>query len=353
MRKCRVLVVDDSALCRAQLRHLLQHGGDIEVVGEATDGSAVLDLVEQRRPDLLLVDLQMPGVDGLATIERVMARCPVPILVVTGKPGSRQQDVVFEAIRRGALDLASKPSVHDSAGCERLRATVKQLARVPVVRHVGSPSAARAPVGGIRVAGVPMQRAEQTTLVGVAASAGGPAALVALLKEFSGAFPVCFAIVQHLPPGFTESFCEFLRRRIHLEVEVAFEGAAPHRGKVYLAPDDRHLVLRNDRRFGLLDLPAVDGHRPSASTLFASMAQVLAAHCVGVVLSGIGRDGVSGLSEMRSRGALTLAQSGESCAVYGMPRAALEEGAAVRTATPEELGHVITERVPVTAGSRR
>jgi two-component system chemotaxis response regulator CheB len=174
---------------------------------------------------------------------------------------------------------------------------------------------------------------------------------VALLKAFSANFPVCFAIVQHLPPGFTESFCEFLRRRIQLEVEVAFEGAVPHAAKVYLAPNDTHLVIRDDRRFGLVDLPPVDGHRPSASTLFASMARVLAARGVGVVLSGIGRDGVSGLSEMRSRGALTLAQSAESCAVYGMPRAALEEGAALRAATPEHLCRIIIERVPVTAGS--
>lgn len=351
MKALKVLVADDSLICRIQLRQILEREGDIRVVAEATDGSTVVELVQTHRPDLLVVDLQMPGVDGLHTIERVMAKDPVPILVVTGRPGASSQDVVFEAIRRGALDLAEKPAPADWKAQARLRATARQLASVPVVRHVGARDRRPSTPSALRPIEVVAAGQLRVPLIGVGASAGGPPALVAFLKNIPPVFSGCFAVVQHLPPGFVAAFADFLSRRIRLPVRVATEGAEITAGCVFLAPDGCHLVARDRGRFGLLDAPPVEGHLPAASVLLSSMADVFGGHGIGVVLSGIGRDGVSGLREMRHRGALTLAQSAATCAVYGMPRAAIESGAALRSETPEDLCTIVIDAVR--SGHRR
>jgi two-component system chemotaxis response regulator CheB len=352
MKQIRIIVADDSPICRAELRQILEQDRDIKIVGEASDGGGMLELLERFDPDMLVVDLQMPGVDGLTTVERVMASRPLPILVVTSKPEGRRRDVVFEAIRRGALDLAEKPAHADARSQALLRAKVRQLAPIPVIRHVAAgqllqpvkPAVVAAPPAPVKKS-TDAQVFSTAKVVGVAASAGGPAALVNLLKDFPREFPACFAVVQHLPRGFAKAFSEYLQSRIKLTVRVAEEGSKILTGYVYVAPDDRHLVVRSAKHLGAEDSPPVEGHKPAATVLLASLARVLGSSATGIVLSGIGQDGVAGLRELRARGALTLAQDPESSAVYGMPRAAIESGAAQRALDPAGLARAVAGAV--------
>jgi two-component system chemotaxis response regulator CheB len=317
--------VDDSFVCRAALREILEAEGDIEVVAEAADGTAALDVLAASRVDLVTMDLEMPGVGGLQVIERIMSSTPVPILVVTGRPRMDGGDWVFESLRRGALDLAEKPPGGVTKAAAALRAQVRELARVPVVRHVAPP---RGPTtgppsdpSGLRNVGVPGR------VVGIAASAGGPNAVAAVLAGLPRQFSGSVALVQHLPVGFARSFVGFLRQRTSLRIVLVDAPVAREPGTVYVAADDRHLVA-SGARFAPSDAPAVGGFRPSATTLFTSLADAFGAHAIGVVLSGMGSDGTAGLAVMRARGALTIAQDEATSRVFGMPRAAIEAGAA-------------------------
>jgi two-component system, chemotaxis family, protein-glutamate methylesterase/glutaminase len=343
----RVLLLDDSAICRAQLRDILEEDDQIQVVAEAHNGDQVLRLIDEASPHILLVDLQMPGTGGQETIERVMAHQPLPILIVTGQPEGVRRQAVFEAIRRGALDLAEKPLHGDGKAEARLRAMVRELSRVRVVRHVAGKLSRRDGGPGLPtpIPPRPLDGSNSPLAVGVAASAGGPRPLVSLL----GAWPVDFAaavmVVQHLPNGFTPAFAEFLQSRIALRVVIVTQLTRLEPGRVYLATDDEHLVAMSDKQLGTDRGPAVDGHRPAATVLFESLAARLGARSCGVILSGMGRDGVAGLVKMKARGALTLAQEESGCAVYGMPKAALESGAVVAALDPLALAREVSSWV--------
>lgn len=343
-QRIRTVVLDDSPICRARLREILESEGDIQVVGESTNGDGVLGLIHRTRPAVLLVDFQMPGIAGPETIERVMANHPLPILVVTGQPEGVRQAAVFESIRRGALMLAEKPAAMDLVAQARLRATVRELSRIPVVRHVAGnlhpkplkpvsclPSS-RSPGAGPR-----------PLLVGVGASAGGPLAVAAVLGTLPPDYPGAVAVVQHLPVGFTRAFREFLQGRIGLPVRLVRGQTPIDPGVVYLAEDDSHLAITRHQRWVAVKDPPVEGHRPSVDVLFQSLANYGGGKCAGVILSGIGRDGVSGLLAMRRVGALTFAQDQDSCGVYGMPRAAAEAGAAAHILDPKQIASKLTE----------
>jgi two-component system chemotaxis response regulator CheB len=376
----RAVVVDDSVLWGTQLREWLEADGEVEVVGVAADGESAIDLITRLRPDVATIDLRLPGMSGLEVVTHLMARAPLPLLVLTGDPTGDDPELAFEAIRRGALDLLLKPCMDDEEAIRALRAHVRWLAGVPVVRHLdrgeaghrpGSEPAIRIPEflrtgeasrpndvrpldlrpPDLRPAPAPApatrarasRTADDAALVGIAASAGGPSALATVLGSLPADLPACLAIVQHLPKGFAPSFVSFLQTRCALAVRLAEAGLAPRAGMVVLAPDGHHLELI-DGRFALTSGPPVEGHRPSGTVLLRSLA-----HCgssaIGVVLSGIGRDGADGLRAMRDRQAITFAQDETSSVVYGMPRAAVEEGAAQQVLPVGELGDAIAAAV--------
>jgi two-component system chemotaxis response regulator CheB len=340
----RVLLLDDSAICRAQLREILERDEQIEVVAEAHNGDQVLRLIDEAMPQILLVDLQMPGTGGQETIERVMAHQPLPILIVTGQPEGVRRQAVFEAVRRGALDLAEKPAHGDDKAEARLRAMVRELARVRVVRHVAGRLTRRDGAPGLPtpIPPRPLDGSNSPLVVGVAASAGGPRPLVSLLSGWPADFAAAIAVVQHLPNGFTAAFAEFLQSRIPQRVTIVKQLTRFEPGRVYLANDDEHLAALSDKQLGPDRSAAVDGHRPAATVLFESLAARLGARSCGVILSGMGRDGVSGLLKMKARGGLTLAQEENGCAVYGMPKAALEAGACVAALDPVALARAVS-----------
>lgn len=303
---------------------------DIQVVGEANDGSQALSVILRQRPHLVTMDLQMPVGSGLDAIEEIMAKCPVPILVVTGH-SKRSSAAAFEAIRRGALQLAEKPAPGRSSGATELRAQVRLLSKVPVVWHVAGGRNKPRPRRSVAPASLGRTVAHPSgapLVIGVGASAGGPGAIAMLLGQLPVPFAGCVAVVQHLPKGFAASFVDFLKSRTRLKVKLVTDRAPREPGAVLVAPDDRHLVLANRNEFVAVELPRVDGFRPSATVLFRSLADTFGPDAVGVVLSGMGNDGAEGLQRMRRRGSLTIAQDESTSAVYGMPRAAVEAGAA-------------------------
>ena len=334
--KRRVVVVDDSAICRALLCEWLHADGDLEVVGEAADGDSAIDVISRLRPDVATIDLRMPGMSGLDLIGHLMARAPLPILVLTGDAASADPGVAFEAVRRGALDLMLKPSELDDEAIRSLRARVRWLATVPVVRHLDGHRHVEPFVSA--VPWLPLTSGDPV-IVGIAASAGGPSALATVVGSLAADLPICLAVVQHLPKGFAPSFVSFLQARCSLDVALAEHGQVPRSGTVVLAPDDHHLEVI-DGRFALTGGPPVEGHRPSGSVLLRSLAP-LSSSAIGVVLSGIGRDGADGLRAMRERHAMTIAQDAESSVVYGMPRAAVEEGAAQSVLPVGQIGNAI------------
>jgi len=370
--KRRAVVVDDSAICRAQLRDWLEADGDVEVIGASADGESAIDLINRLRPDVATIDLRLPGMSGLEVVTVLMARAPLPLLVLTGDPTGDDPELAFEAIRRGALDLLLKPSVHDEAAIRALRTHVRWLATVPVVRHLdgnrspeprassGSEPAIRVPEfswppteSGNRPPDMFREPAGRATprprsgidpvIIGVAASAGGPSALATVLGSLSAELPICLAVVQHLPRGFAPSFVSFLQGRCSLTVRLGEPGLIPRAGTVVLAPDDHHLELL-DGRFALTTSPPVEGHRPSGTVLLRSLAP-LGNAAIGVVLSGIGRDGADGLRAMRERNAITFAQDAATSVVYGMPRAAVEDGAVQQSLPVSEIGEAIAAAV--------
>jgi two-component system chemotaxis response regulator CheB len=344
----RVVVVDDSAICRALLRDWLEADGELEVVGDAPDGETALELITRLRPDVATIDVRMPGMSGLELVSLLMAKSPLPLLVLTGEATRDDPGVAFEAVRRGALDLMLKPSELDEEAIRSLRARVRWLAGVPVVRHLDGHRHVEPHTGA--VPWVP-RSSDEPVIVGIAASAGGPTALATVLGALAADLPICLAVVQHLPRGFAPSFVSFLQGRCSLQVSLAEHGMVPRAGTVVLAPDDRHLALV-DGKFALTGGPPIEGHRPSATVLLRSLS-ALGGSAVGVVLSGIGRDGADGLRAMRERHALTFAQDAGTSVVYGMPRAAVEEGGAQLVLPVGELGDAIAAAVVAARRRRR
>lgn len=352
MKSVRVLVVDESAAARAALAQVIQAEGDIHVVEEAADGETAVRLVGERHPDVVVLDLDGTRGGGLTTVEQIMGTHPTPILVLTGGSVTADNPLAFEAIRRGALDAAPRPSVADGAAARAFRAQVRMVSKVPVVRHVAasrarihtpacpSPAAVAKP-GTIPPTGT----APFCPVVGLAASAGGPPAVATVLGGFAADFSGCICLVQHLSHGFLMPMVRYLRSCTPLRVEVVEGSRPPQPGHVLVAAEDHHLVVQSSGLVGLSNAPPVDGHRPAATELFRSLASVLGGTAVGVVLTGIGRDGADGLLEMHKRGAFTIAQSKDSCAVWGMPRAATELGAICAEVDLKDIAKAIQNAV--------
>jgi len=339
----RVLVVDDSAIAREALAGELEDDEEMRVVGTAADGDEAIAAVAELRPDVVTMDIQMPGGGGLLAIEQIMARTPVPIVVVSAR-ARHDQTLSFEAVSRGALEVAVKPAGPSDAAA--LRAAVRRVAGIPVIPHVRALRTQRIPLPPPAPPAVPtLSRAP--TIVGLAASAGGPAALDVVLGALPASLPACVAIVQHLPPGFVSSFATYLRSRTPLEVTLVEPGppveAKP--GRLLLAAGDHHLVASSPRMFLASSDPPLRGHRPSASILFSSLARVHGDLAIGVILTGIGDDGASGLAELRARGALTLGQDEATSAVYGMPSAAVKQGAVSRVLPLPEIAGAIRRAI--------
>ncbi len=330
----RTLVVDDSASMRALIRAALAQAADIEVVGEAADPLEARAAIKSLNPDVVTLDVEMPNMNGLDFLEKIMRLRPTPV-VMCSTLTHRGAEAALRALEIGAVDCVGKPTgaVGDFDGLvDKVRA-----ASVARVRPLGdAPSAPPPPVAG---GFVPNGR-----IVAIGSSTGGVEALIQVLTHFPANCPPT-VITQHMPATFTKSFAQRLDRLCAPTVAEAQDGAPLEVGRVHLAPGGAaHLRVdgRGRLRCRLEETPAVNGHRPSVDVLFDSVAQLAGKGAVGVILTGMGRDGAAGLKAMRDAGARTLGQDEASCVVYGMPKAAFDIGAVERQAPLSRLSsHIL------------
>ena len=328
----RVLIVDDSAFVRQALTRMLGGASDIEVVGTAVDGKEGWEKALDLRPDVVTLDVKMPRMDGLEALRRIMADCPTAVLLLSSQT-KEGAEVTLRGLELGAMDFVDKSRVQGHMNllslAEELQAKVRALASVPRSRlHL--PDAVRET--GPKT--LPAQHTARAHIVVIGTSTGGPPALQAIIPRLPEALPCPVLVVQHMPVGFTKSLAERLDARSVVPVREATDGELVTRGAVLIAPAGRHMKIRRrgqETRVWLDDEPRSALHRPSVDVLMASVAKGYGEHAMGVVLTGMGSDGVEGLRAIRAAGGMTLAESEESCVIYGMPKAAVEAGVVDRS----------------------
>lgn len=338
-RGIRVVVVEDSLVQRSHLVAALAADGDITVVGEAAGAQEAAALVEQLRPDVVTLDLEIPEGGGLAAVERIMAFTPTPILILSGTIAGRESEAAVAALVAGALDAVPKPPRWTAEAEGDLRRRVRLLGRTPVVRH---PRGRLAPTMPPRPSAPVTGRGD--AVVGVAASSGGPQALATVLGGFGG-LPAAVLVVQHLHPDFVAGFVAWMDRACPLRVVAAAAGTPLRPGAVHVGPDGVHLKVDGAGRRIVLDPHPERLHRPSADELFASMAKALGPAGIGVVLTGMGDDGATGLLALRQAGGRTIVQDEATSAVYGMPRAAVAAGAATEVVALDGVAAAVQRAV--------
>lgn len=339
--RTRVLIVDDSAIVRKLLGDALRNEPDIEVVGGAADPYSARELILRHSPDLLTLDIEMPRMDGLTFLRKLMEHHPLPVIIISSltQAGSAAS---IEALQSGAIDVIAKPGGPREVGQigERLRRRIRSLRAEPAVnltralRH-GAASAPPARVQGRKAYG----------LLVIGASTGGPPAIEALLTRLPADVPPT-VIVQHMPPMFTAAFAQRLNGVTPMRVVESSGGEIVERGVVYLAPGDRHLVVERDGvqlRTSLREGPQVHYQRPAVDVLFQSIAELRGIPVVGVLLTGMGADGADGMVALRRAGAETIAEDERSCVVFGMPREAIARGGACHVASLLQMPSLIFE----------
>ena len=323
-RIIHVLVVDDSTVARMLLSHILEADPRIRVIGTVADGSAALDFIARRVPDVILMDIHMPGMDGFEVTRRIMETYPAPIIACSGSTSVGDVATTFRVLEAGALACLAKPSGPDhpdfQATAEQIRQTVRLMSEVKVVRRWAR--------GRVTPVPAPANGTTSTTVVGIGASTGGPQVLQQILAALPKTFPAPILIVQHIARGFLPGLAEWLNQTTPLQVHLGAHGALPLPGHVYLAPDDFHMGLTSHHRI-LLTKEAPQNHlRPAVSYLFDSLSEVCGASVVGVLLTGMGKDGAAELKRMKDRGGVTIAQDFETSVVHGMPGEAIKLGGA-------------------------
>ena len=344
--RIRVLVVDDSALMRKLIPAILARDPSIEVVGTAMDGAFALKKIEELKPDVVTLDLEMPRMDGMETLRLIMRRAPLPVILFSthSKEGAYS---TLKALALGAVDFIPKP-VDASAGrleniADALIDKIKLAKRV-VGRRIPPAVVSddpQRPKKGTRSA-LPPSR-----VIAIGISTGGPNALQYVLSQIPADFPSTFLIVQHMPEGFTEMFAKRLDECCALDVQEARSGDLLVAGRALICPGNRHMMLRRMPRGDmaiLSDGAPINGHRPSADVLFHSVAQEFGLTAVGIIMTGMGEDGAEGLGAIKAAGGTTIAQSEDSCVVSGMPRAAILKGYASKIVPLDSLAsHLIIQ----------
>jgi two-component system chemotaxis response regulator CheB len=322
----RVVVIDDSAFVRQALTRMLA-AADIKVVATAADGYEGLQKIADLRPDVVTLDVKMPRMDGLEALQRIMKECPTPVLLLSSltREGA---EVTLRGLELGAMDFVDKSSVQGHMNLlsltDELRAKVRALAEVPRARLAQAPAWTVLPPPAR-----PLHPGRRAQVVVIGTSTGGPPALQAIIPRLPADLAAAVLVVQHMPVGFTRSLAERLDQRSVLPVREAEDGESVVPGSVLIAPAGRHLKVKKrggQMKVVLDDEPRSALHRPSVDVLMASVARAYGGHAMGVVLTGMGSDGVEGLRAIREVGGRTLAESEESCVIYGMPKAAAEAG---------------------------
>ena len=330
-KKIRVLVVDDSLFMRKALVRMLTSDPAIEVVDTASDGLEGYEKARSLRPDIVTLDVKMPGMDGLTALAKIMEDCPVPVLMLSSLT-SEGGEVTLRALDLGAVEIIDKSSAHtvmDIMGiADELIGKVKAIAGVDAAKIVRKKAEIREEIH-IPAADRPLFKTSRYDIVVIGASTGGPPALQEILSKLPEDLPAAVVVVQHMPIGFTASLADRLNHLSPLHVSEAYDGDVLEAGKCLIAPSGLHMTLKRARgglSVALSKEPDGMLHRPSVDVLMESAARVTGKTAIGIILTGMGGDGAKGLLAMHQAGAKTIAQDEDSCVVYGMPKVAVEMG---------------------------
>ncbi len=325
-KKIRVMIVEDSPVQRRLLQSIVASHPRLQSVGAVSSGEAALQCLERLEPDVITMDIRLPGVSGIETTEQIMRRRPTPIVVVAAREASRA-NMSFDALRAGAVSVVEKPRASESAGLsqisERLCRQILLMSELKLVRRrrFRAPEAlSGTPPSAVR------SRHSGVAAVGLVASTGGPNALVEILTRLGDNFPVPVFLVQHMAASFHDCFVNWLDGLSPMPVVTASHGARPVPGAVHVAPASVHLEVANGRSW-LCDAAPVASQRPSGTVLFRSLTAEYGAACAGVLLTGMGDDGAAGLREIFCAGGFAIAEDESTAAVFGMPAAAIRQGA--------------------------
>lgn len=359
----RVLLVEDSPVALTILQRLLSSSPDIEVVGVAHNGIEALELIPKLNPTVICTDLYMPKLGGLELTRRVMAQFPRPILVISTSVQEEDSENVFRVLQAGALDIFPKPRTGLASEYEATRAElinrIKVLAGVSVFTQHDrmtlnstkavdySPPNASEPGRPLPSLQTKMQTLDMRMprVLSIGASTGGPQAFRTILSQLPASFPVPILCVQHISDGFLQGFVDWLKTECKVRIAIARSGDIPQPGTVYFAPERYHLKIDAQGRLLLTDTPPIAGHRPSVTVLFESVANYYRRSCVGVLLTGMGRDGAEGLLAISKAGGISIAQNEASSVVFGMPKEAIALGAAQHILPLPEIAPTLINKI--------
>lgn len=339
MSKIRVLITDDSALSRALLRDYLEQDPDIEIIAEASNGQEAVDMAYTLSPNIITMDLQMPVMDGITAISEIMSRRAIPILVVSSVADAK---TAYDALMYGALDIINKPD-YNSNEAKTLASKVKMLAGVSVFTR----SKSRRLNNTTDELNTSLPTISTNTdgfeyIFTIACSTGGPQALAKLLPLLPKDFPAPIVITQHIAQGFAQGMSDWLNKLCPLSVRLAQEGDLLKAGIVYIAPSEQNLIIASNRRLTLIAAENSDIYHPSCNKLLSSAANVFGKRCIGIILTGMGKDGAQGIADIRAQNSITLAQDEASSVTYGMNRIAIEAGNITQVLALEDIApHMI------------
>jgi two-component system chemotaxis response regulator CheB len=347
--KIKVLVIDDSALIRSLLTEIINQQKDLEVVGAAPDPIIARDMIKQLNPDVLTLDVEMPKMDGLDFLEKLMRLRPMPVLMVSTLT-ERGSEITMRALELGATDFVTKPKTSISEGMREYSDLIADKIRIAAKAKVSTLQRSAKPVANgeaVVMLKNPLISSEKLIIIG--ASTGGTEAIKAFLLQMPSDCPGIL-ITQHMPAGFTKSFANRLDSLCKISVKEAVDGERVLPGHAYIAPGDKHLLLgRSGANYvtKLSDDEPVNRHKPSVDVLFDSAATNAGKNAIGVILTGMGKDGAAGMLRMRTAGAFNYAQNEESCVVYGMPREAVAQGGVNEVAHLLELPKLVLHQLTV------
>lgn len=351
----KVLVVDDSALIRALLKEIIQADPELELVGQAPDAYVARDLIKQLNPDVLTLDVEMPRMDGLTFLEKLMRGRPMPVVMISSLT-EQGSEATFRAMELGAVDFVAKPKLGIREGMQAYAEEIcYKIKAASLARLIPRPVQPVMPVDDLPRSGVPRPIIGTEKLIAIGASTGGTEAIKDVLLGLPADSPG-IVITQHMPPGFTRSFAERLNRMTRLNVVEAKGGERILPGHAFLAPGDKHLLVeRSGANYvtRLSDAEPVRRHKPAVDPMFHSVAQCAGRNVIACLLTGMGKDGAQGMLEIRQAGGYTVAQNEATCVVYGMPREAVAIGGAEDILPLGEIAEALLQQARKRGGGNR
>jgi Chemotaxis response regulator containing a CheY-like receiver domain and a methylesterase domain len=340
----KVLVVDDSPTIRELMTYILNSDSEIQVIGTASSGENAIKFIEKNKPDIITMDIRMPGMDGFETTRRIMEINPVPIVIITGLFNSQDVDKTFQAMEAGAVSVLEKPvgiaDVDFSKVSQEIINTVKLMSEVKVVRR--------------KTAYKKVKRNSQSCvnsdsllpkikIAAIGVSTGGPPVLQTIFSKLPSNIKIPILVVQHITPGFIKGLVDWLSGVTNYPIHIATQGERVLPGHIYFAPDGYHMEIRENGYVFLSETEKENGSRPAVSCLFRSVAKYYGKDAIGIILTGMGRDGTEELKLLKDKGAITVAQDRETSVIYGMPGEAVKLNAATYILSPEKIAELFNK----------